>query len=210
MRFAFIEAERAFFPIAAMCRFLDVTRQGFHAFVKRPLSPRKREEAALRKRIEAVYVASRGRYGSPRVRHSLAREDVRVSKRRVERAMREMRLRARGKRRFRVTTASNPKHSVEPNLLARDFVASRPNERWVTDITYIWTAEGWSYLAAIIDLYSRAVVGWALDTTLSTDLPLAALDKAVRGRKPPAGLVHHSDRGCQFDKSSQNSASSSA
>lgn len=198
MRFAFIEAEKAQFPIAVMCRVFGVTRQGYHAFAKRPPSARALQEAELRERIRAVHEASSGRYGSPRVQQTLRREDMRAGKRRIERAMRDMRLCARRKRRFRVTTLSNSKHPVEPNVLAREFVASRPNERWVTDISYIWTDEGWCYLAAIIDLCSRAVVGWALDTTLSTELPLKALDMAVKRRKPSAGLLHHSDRGCQY------------
>lgn len=163
MRFAFIEAEKAQFPIAVMCRVFGVTRQGYHAFAKRPPSARALQEAELRERIRAVHEASSGRYGSPRVQQTLRREDMRVGKRRIERAMRDMRLCARRKRRFRVTTLSNSKHPVEPNVLAREFVASRPNERWVTDISYIWTDEGWCYLAAIIDLCSRAVVGWALE-----------------------------------------------
>ena len=107
-------------------------------------------------------------------------------------------MQGRQRRRWRVTTRANPAHPVADNALARDFTASRPNERWVTDISYVWTDEGWCYLAAILDLFSRAVVGWSLDTTLSTRLPLAALDMALRRRKPRAGLLHHSDRGCQY------------
>ena len=112
--------------------------------------------------------------------------------------MRSMGLTARSPRRWRVTTAANPSHPIEPNVLARDFTAQRPNERWVTDISYVWTDEGWMYLAVIVDLFSRAVVGWALDTTLTAALPLAALNMAVRRRRPANGLLHHSDRGCQY------------
>ena len=101
-------------------------------------------------------------------------------------------------RRHRKTTTQNPKHPVTPNELARDFTATRPNERWVTDITYVWTAEGWAYVAVILDLFSRAVVGWAVDSSLSTRLPLAALAAAIQRRRPDAGLLHHSDRGCQY------------
>lgn len=198
MILAYIHAEKATFPVAAMCRLFGVTRQGYYAFAKRPPSARAVKEAELRERIRAIHAASKGRYGSPRVRRDLRNADTRVSKRRIELAMREMGLFGRRKRPFRVTTAANSKHPVEPNVLNRDFKATRPNQRWVTDITYIWTAEGWMYLAAILDLYSRAVVGWALDTTLSTKLPLTALDMAVRRRNPSAGLVHHSDRGCQY------------
>jgi transposase InsO family protein len=177
---------------------LGVTRQGYYAFVKRRTSARTESERALSARIRMVHDASKQRYGSPRVLQELRRQGVRTSKRRVERAMRGMGLHARPPRRFRVTTAANPSHRAEPNLLARDFTAGRPDERWVTDITYVWTDEGWCYFAAILDLFSRSVVGWALDRTLSTSLPLQALEMAVRRRRPGAGLLHHSDRGCQY------------
>jgi len=196
--FAFIDAEKANFPVAALCRVFEVTRQGYYAFAKRLPSQRERDDAALHERVRAVHEQSRGRYGSPRVLHTLRRDGLRVSKRRVERAMRGLGLVARRRRRFRVTTAADARHAVEPNLLARDFTAQRPNERWVTDITYVWTDEGWCYLAVILDLYSRAVVGWALDATLATTLPLRAFDAALRRRSPSAGLLHHSDRGCQY------------
>lgn len=198
MKFAFIEAEKANFPIAVLCRLLGVTRQGYYAYAKRQPSPRSVRYQELCEQVREIHEASRGRYGSPRVRKELQRRGVRVSKRTVEQVMRELGLWGRRKRLFKVTTAANPKHSVEPNVLGRDFRATRPNERWVTDISYIWTAEGWVYLAAILDLYSRSVVGWALDTTLSTKLPLAALQMALRRRRPGSGLLHHSDRGCQY------------
>jgi transposase InsO family protein len=177
---------------------LGVTRQGYYAFAKRRTSARAEQEMALSARIRAVYAESRQSYGSPRVLRELQNQGVRTSKRRVERAMRGMGLQARAPRCFRVTTASDPTHAVEPNRLARDFTASKPNERWVTDITYVRTDEGWCYLAIILDLFSRSVVGWALDATLSTTLPLRALDMAIRRRRPARGLLHHSDRGCQY------------
>jgi transposase InsO family protein len=145
-----------------------------------------------------LHAESRGTYGSPRVLEALRREGIRVGKRRIERLLRSLGLRARTQRRWRTTTQRDPRHQVVENLLQRDFTATKPNERWVTDISYIWTDEGWCYLAVILDLFSRAVVGWALDTTLTTRLPLAALDMAIRRRKPEAGLLHHSDRGCQY------------
>lgn len=206
MKFAFIHAEKASFPVASICRLLGVSRQGYYAYAKRPCSARVSEEAALRERIRAVHDASRQTYGSPRVLRELRRDGFQVGKHRVERAMRSMGVAARTRRRFRVTTAADPRHTTEPNVLARDFSATRPNERWVTDISYVWTDEGWSYLAVILDLYSRAVVGWALDATLSTQLPLAALDMAVRRRRPGAGLLHHSDRGCQYTSADYRAA----
>ena len=198
MKFAFIHAEKAEFSIAALCRVLGVTRQGYYAYAKRPPSARTLNDAELQKRVREVFAESEGRYGSPRVLRALRRDGVPVSKRRVERSMRGQALRARRGGRFVATTRANPAHPIEPNVLARDFEATRPNERWVTDITYIWTHEGWCYLAAILDLFSRSVVGWALSTSLSTELPLAALDMAVKRRRPGAGLLHHSDRGCQY------------
>jgi transposase InsO family protein len=198
MRFAFIHAEKVEFPVAALCRALGVTRQGYYAYAAREPSARAANEAQLQASVRAVFEESRGTYGSPRVRAQLQRNGLRVGKRRVERLMRGLGLVARRPRRFVSTTQADGTHRVEPNVLGRDFTASRPNERWVTDITYIWTDGGWTYLAAVLDLYSRAVVGWSLDTTLSTALPLAALDMAVRRRRPQPGLLHHSDRGCQY------------
>jgi putative transposase len=198
MKFALIHAEKAFFPVAALCRLLGVTRQGYYAFAKRQTGARVEREAALCTQIREVHAESGERYGSPRVLRELRRQGIFTSKRRVERAMRGMGLYARRPRRFRVTTAADPKNAVEPNLLSRDFTATAPDQRWVTDITYVWTDEGWCYLAAILDLFSRRVVGWALDTTLSTSLPLQALGMAVGRREPTEGLLHHSDRGCQY------------
>jgi len=198
VRFAFIHAEKASFPIAAMCRLFGVTRQGYYAYANRPPSARVRVEVELCDAIRDVFTASRETYGSPRVLRELRKAGFQVGKRRVERAMRGMGITPPTPRRHRRTTRQNLSHSVAPNELARDFNATRPNERWVTDITYVWTEEGWAYVATILDLFSRAVVGWAVDASLSTRLPLAALSAAVQRRRPAAGLLHHSDRGCQY------------
>jgi transposase InsO family protein len=198
MRFDFIHAEKATFPIAAMCRVLGVTRGGYYAYVNRPPSARVREEAKLCEAIEQTFAASKCTYGSPRILRALKADGFCVGKTRVERAMRGMGLTPPSSRRFRHTTIQDASAVPAPNELDRDFTASRPNERWVTDITYVWTAEGWAYLAVILDLFSRAVVGWAIDASLATTLPLAALDQAVRRRRPGRGLLHHSDRGCQY------------
>jgi putative transposase len=206
MKFAFIQAEKAQFPVAALCRILGVTRQGYYAFASRSPSARTCHEAELRTRIRQVYAQSHSRYGSPRVLQQLRREGLSVGKRRIERAMRSMGLYARRPRCFRVTTIADASHPVQPNVLNRDFGATRPDQRWVTDISYVWTDEGWCYLAVILDLFSRAVVGWALDTTLSTRLPLAALQMAVQRRHPQPGLLHHSDRGCQYTSAEYRSA----
>jgi transposase InsO family protein len=198
VKFAFIHAEKASFPVAALCRLLGVSRQGYYAFASRPPSSRLADDQALHERLRALHAESRGTYGSPRLHAALRAQGLHVGKRRIERALRALGLQTRTRRRYRVTTNANPAHLAAPNTLARSFSASRPDERWVTDITYVWTDEGWCYVAVILDLFSRAVVGWALDASLSTRLPLVALDMAVRRRRPRAGLLHHSDRGCQY------------
>ncbi len=198
MRFAFVHAEKASYPIAAMCRLLGLSRQGYYAYVKGRSSPRIASELQLQQAVRRIHEAASGRYGSPRILDALRREGFNVGKRRVERSMRALGLFAVPRARHVITTRSDPSHAAAPNRLARDFTATRPNQRWVTDITYIWTAEGWAYLAAILDLYSRSVVGWALSASLATELPLAALENAVLRRDIRLGVVHHSDRGCQY------------
>ena len=198
MKFSFIRAEKDNFPIAALCRVLCVSRQGYYASVSRGVSLRAQSDRQLQARIVEIHQQSRETYGSPRVHAQLARDGYRVGKRRVERNMRALGLAGRMPRRFRITTKADPSHRVEPNTLNREFAASRPNERWVTDISYISTREGWAYLAVVLDLYSRSVVGWSLDTTLTTSLPLAALREALLRHRPGLSLLHHSDRGCQY------------
>ena len=198
MRFAFIHAEKAAFTVSSLCRVLDVSRQGYYAYARRPTSRRVQNDVTLCEAIVEVFAESRETYGSPRVLEALRRRGIYVGKRRVERAMRGMGLQPVAPRQRCRTTVRDSSHPVAPNELARDFTATRPNERWVTDITYVRTAEGWAYVAVILDLFSRAVVGWAVDATLSTRLPLAALDAALGRRRPGATLLHHSDRGCQY------------
>lgn len=198
MKFAFIHAEKASFPVAVMSRLLGVSRQGYYAYAHRPPSARVQADVELCEAVREVFAETGETYGSPRVHRELMRRGKRVGKRRVERAMRGMGLTPPRRRRRRNTTVQEPTHPVAPNELARDFTAARPNERWVTDITYVWTLEGWAYVAVILDLFSRAVVGWALDATLATSLPLAALRSALHRRRPDATLLHHSDRGCQY------------
>jgi putative transposase len=198
VKFSFVRAEKASFPLSVLCRVLGVSRQGYYAYAHRPPSRRVVAEAELCDVIGRVFAESRKTYGSPRVLRELRARGLCTSKRRVERAMRGMGLRPVGPRRRMRTTIRDASHPVAPNVLARDFGATRPNERWVTDITYVWTDEGWAYVATILDLFSRAVVGWSIDVTATTRLPLTALENAVRRRKPDAGLLHHSDRGCQY------------
>ena len=181
-----------------LCRLLGVSRQGYYQFGKAKTSARAQQDALLCEQVRHVHEQSRGTYGSPRVHQALRADGIRVSKRRVERTMRGLGLSSRKPRNFRLTTMADPTHAVAPNHLDRDFVASAPDERWVTDITYVWTAGGWCYLSVILDLFSRAVVGWSLSSSLSTELPLRALSMALIQRQPKVGLMHHSDRGCQY------------
>ena len=198
MKFAFIHAEKAFHTVRALCAILGVTRQGYYAWAAREPSQRVLAEQQLREDVARVFDQSRGTYGSPRVHAELRREGTHTSKRRVERAMRELDLAARRRRRFVRTTLADGAHPVAPNVLQRDFTASAPDQRWVTDITYVGTHQGWAYIAVILDLFSRTVVGWALGDSLDTSLPLSALRDALKRRRPSRGLLHHSDRGCQY------------
>jgi transposase InsO family protein len=152
----------------------------------------------LFKKIEAVYNDSDGTYGSPRIYHELKSQGVPCSENRVARLMKLRRLRAKQVRRYKSTTKRNKKHRAAPNLLKRDFTADRPDHKWLSDITYIPTQEGWLYLAAILDLYTRRIVGWAMSEQMTSDLTLAALRMAIQQRRPIAGLIHHSDQGGQY------------
>ena len=148
--------------------------------------------------VAQVHRDSRGTYGSPRVHAELRAQGRKVSRKRVARFMGEQKLAARPRRRFVRTTDSNHRLPVAPNVLERDFSPGQPNSTWATDITYVWTGEGWLYLAVVLDLFSRMVVGWAMSEHIDTKLVLGALEMALEGRKPPLGLIHHSDRGSQY------------
>ncbi len=198
MRFAFIAAEKAIYPVRVLCRVLQVTRSGFYAWLGRRPSPRAQANARLQLAIRASHVQSRRNYGSPRVQRDLVAQGFKTSRNRVARQMRAMGLVARRPKRFRVTTDSNHKHRVATNVLNREFAVAGPNQAWVTDITYLWTREGWLYLAVVLDLFARRVVGWAMAEHLRTSLALEALHQALGRRLPAPGLVHHSDRGCQY------------
>ena len=151
----------------------------------------------LYKKIEAVYNESYGTYGSPRIYHEL-KDQVACSENRIARLMRLRGLRAKQSRRFKTTKKRNKAHPVAPNLLKRDFVADRPNQKWLSDISSIPTQEGWLYLAAILDLYTRGIVGWAMSDRMTSDLTISALEIALHQRQPEAGLIHHSDQGSQY------------
>ena len=198
MRFAWIHVEKATHAVRRLCRVLAVTPSGYYAWRHRWPSQRARDNARLQVRIRAIHAASRGTYGSLRVHKQLIHEGDAVGRERVARLLRAMGLAGLPAQRFRHTTDSTHGQPVAPNVLARDFGADHPNERWTTDITYIWTWEGWLYLAVVLDLYARRVVGWAVQPHLQTALALEALQMALGRRVPATDLVHHSDRGGQY------------
>jgi putative transposase len=199
MRFRFIEDHRPDYPVRIMCGALDVSPAGYYAWRSRPESSRSAANRELVDDINRVHRDTRGRYGSPRIHVELKAQGRGASRGRIERLMRRYGIRAIMARPRRVrTTDSRHDHPIAPNLLNRNFSAAAPNQVWLTDITYVETGQGWLYLAAVMDLYSRRIVGWAMDDHLRTELPLAALNMAVSTRRPGPNLIHHSDRGVQY------------
>jgi len=199
MRFVFIDAEKTNFPVRMLCQVMRVSRSGYYAWRIRPESAHGIQDRQLRPLIQTSHSTSRKRYGSPRVHRDLVKQGVSVGRHRVARLMREDDLRGRRRRRFRVTTQSAHTHPVAPNLLDRKFSPREPNRVWASDITYLWTDEGWLYLAVVLDLYSRRVVGWSMGPRINGDLVIQALKMATSRRKAISGRVlHHSDRGSQY------------
>lgn len=213
MKFAFIArqlSERPSEPVRLMCSWLDVSRSGFYASLRRAPSNRSLSNETLKLEIRAVHQKSRRRYGAPRVYAELKAHGARCGHNKVARLMREEGLRGKKCRRFRVTTTSNHDKAVAPNLLARNFdISNRPlNSVWVGDITYLPTGEGWLYLAALVDLSSRRIVGWSLGSTLEERLTMRALEMALTTRqiREACGMLHHSDRGSQYASRDYQSA----
>jgi putative transposase len=198
MRFAFIDAWRKTFPIHRMCKVLRVTSRGYRAWRCRPMSQRQRDDMVLLAHIREQHKLSLCSYGRPRMTEELQELGLKVGHRRVGRLMRQNGIEAVRTRKYKVTTDSNHSFAIAPNLLDRDFSATAPNQKWAGDITYIWTSEGWLYLAVILDLYSRRVIGWAVSNRMKRDLAIRALDMAVALRQPPKGCIHHTDRGSQY------------
>lgn len=198
MKFSFIHAEKAFHGVRSLCRNLGVSPAGYYAWVGRDRSQRDREDEVLSTHIRAIHAASKGVYGAPRIHAELHRQGFSPSLKRVQRLMRAAGIRGVTPRPWRSTTDSNHDMAVAPNRLERDFTADAPDRVWVADITYIWTWEGWLYLAAIVDVYSRRVVGWAAASHMRAELVVEALQMALRRRNPSPGLIHHSDRGTQY------------
>jgi transposase InsO family protein len=199
VRFRFIAAKKAEHTVSMLCRCLDVTRSGFYAWRRRPESTHTATDRRLRVLVRASFDGSRQRYGSPRIHADLADQAVRVSRKRVGRVMREEGLKARARRRFKHTTDSDHDQPVAANVLNQEFTADAPNQRWVGDTSEFLIGEsGTIYLAAILDLYSRFVVGWALSAVNDRHLVIKALEMALKRRGPAAGLLHHSDQGSPY------------
>jgi putative transposase len=198
MTFKLIDAAKEDFPVKRLCQVLGVSSSGYFACRSRPASLRQREDLILLAHIRSAYALSHETYGSPRMTRELQDGGLKVGRRRTARLMRENGLKARQKRRFTRTTDSHHAFPVAPNLLDQDFSATCPNQKWNADISYVWTSEGWLYLAVVLDLFARRVVGWAVSDRLHQELALAALRKALAIRQPPAGLIHHADRGSQY------------
>lgn len=193
-----IHEERANHSIAMLCRVLGVSRSGYYRWAKARPSARAREDERLKPLIAAVHAESDGSYGSPRIHAELIERGLELGRNRVARLMRELGLSATPPRRFRRTTDSKHGLGFAPDLVQRNFEPSEPNRVWASDITYVWTAAGWVYLAVVLDLFSRKVVGWAVADHMEATLVLDALDRALATRELDGNLVHHSDRGSQY------------
>lgn len=198
MRFRFIEEHQRVYPVRVMCRVLKVSPSGYYAWRSRPRSRRSREDRRLQVLIRAIHRRSRCSYGAPRIHVELVEQGVRCGRHRVARLMREAGLQGARRRRYRGTTDSHHVLPVAPNHLAQQFTVQRPNQVWLADLTYLPTREGWLYLAAVMDLASRRIVGWATSEHIDQRLVLEALDRALASRCPEPGLLHHSDRGVQY------------
>jgi len=198
MKYAFIEKHCSAFGVERMCRVLQVSRSGYYDWRKRGVSNRTEANQELLKLIECAMQMSRRTYGSPRITAELNAQGIKCSKNRVARIMRENGIRAKTKRKFKATTNSKHKFPVADNILNRHFSATAPNRKWTSDITYIWTHEGWLYLSVILDIYSRQIVGWAMSERLTKELTIDAFEQAVSHRELSSAVIFHSDRGSQF------------
>ena len=198
MRYICIDRRRTQYPVRMMCRLLKVSSSGYYAWRVRPESQRAQTDRELTGVIRRLHADSQGVYGSPKMRDELKDEGYRCGRHKVARLMRLAGLRGCPKRRFKITTECDPSHPVAKNLLRQDFAAEAPNQRWASDITYISTHQGWLYLAVVMDLYSRRIVGWSMSRWLNRHLVIDALSMAIGSRRPERVLIHHSDRGSQY------------
>jgi len=198
MKYEFIKAHRSAFSIVKMCRVLGVSKSGYYKQFKKPRSQRDKDNDMLLGKIKYIFDDNKGRYGSPRIKKQLDKDGEACGKNRVARLMRKNNIKAKRVKKFKMTTDSKHNHPVAPNLLKQDFTATAINEKWVSDITYIYTQEGWLYLAVILDLCSRKVVGWSMGDRITKGLTIKALRQAMSRRGIRAGLILHSDRGSQY------------
>ena len=198
MRFAFILENKDVLPIKRLCQIMDVSPRGYRAYCSRPLSHSQCKDLVVLAHIREQFSLSLGSYGRPRMTEELKEAGIDVGHRRVGRLMRENGICVVRSKKYKATTDSNHSFNIAPNLLGGDFNATAPNQKWAGDISYIWTREGWLYLAVIIDLYSRRVVGWAVSNRMKRDLAIRALEMAINLRKPPPDCIHHTDRGSQY------------
>lgn len=198
MRFDFIQRYRGNLSQQHLCKLLDVTPRGYRAWRSRPACRRQREDMVLLAHIKEQHRLSLNSYGRPRMTEELKEIGLSIGHRRVGRLMRQNGISVIRTRKHKVTTDSNHKFNIAPNLLNRNFSADRSNQKWVVDISYIWTREGWLYLAVVLDLHSRRVIGWAVSSRMKRDLAIRALNMAIALRRPPKGCIHHSDRGSQY------------
>jgi putative transposase len=192
-----VNAHQAIYSVAMQCRVLDLTRSGYYAWEAHPVSDRTRADEELTRKIRTIHAASHGTYGAPRIHAELVAQGVHVGKKRIARLMAAGGIHGVSRRRVFHTTKRNPKATPAPDLVKRDFTADAPDRLWVADITYIPTREGFLYLATVLDVFSRKIVGWAMDTVLLARIVLAALEMAV-ARRQPTDVTHHSDHGCQY------------
>lgn len=186
------------FPIVRMASVFNINKGGFYRWMKNPLTKREIEDIQLSKKIKEIFFEYKQRYGSPRIAKELYDQGIPCSKNRVCRLMRESNLVAKARRKFKLTTNSNHNHQASPDLVKRDFKPSRPDQVWVSDLTYVRTRSGWLYLCIILDLFSRRVIGWSMDKTMNTGMFIRALDMAYENRKPDKPVIFHSDRGVQY------------
>lgn len=198
MKYAWIKAHQTEFRVNMMCRVLNVGRTSYYQWLHGEPSKRALENQQLAKQVKEAFIEGRGNYGARRIRRLLMRLDVQISRRRVGKLMKQQNLVCKTKIKFKLTTDSKHALPIAPNLLARDFTANKPDEKYVGDISYIWTHEGWLYLATVIDLFSRRVVGWSMKSHMKTSLVNEALLMALWSRKPKRGLLWHTDRGSQY------------
>jgi transposase InsO family protein len=198
MRYRFIESHKKVWPVNLMCKVLQVARSGYYDWLKRIEGERAVSNRMLDAEIRRIFAEHKQRYGAPRIADELNDQGVSCSKNRVARRMKTLGLRGIQAKKFKVTTDSNHSKPVAPDLLGQDFTAAAPNQKWVSDITYVWTDEGWLYLAVVMDLYSRAIVGWAMDKRMTQQLVIDALTMALFRRGFPRGTIIHSDRGSQY------------